>query len=133
MSGDNPEDDDDLYSPVYELNPSTGQAFGSILELRAAKLRHYYRTLGEWWKDYLVAPVVLLHYEHTVWASLERVFSITGWTHNTSSPECHNLNVRPPALEHTLQEVDPAYLQYLVDHVQWSVEAQVGYQQDDHS
>ena len=123
-------------SPVYELDPATGAEFANILALRAAKIKHFALDLPDWYKESSVGPLVMFHYEHNLWASLERLAKVTGWTLEVtedgsgSRGECHkNLHEQPRPLEQSLHRVDPSgeYSQYLEEQVDWSMEQLIGY------
>lgn len=113
--------------PVYELDPISGEVFRSILDLRKAKIHHYTNTLVNWYKDRLMGPLVVFHYEHTLWISLERLakeYKGSSWS-TDAAEHCRNTNLRPPPLENDLEK---DYVQYLTQHMDWAVEKPIGYE-----
>jgi hypothetical protein len=147
-------DRDDAHPPdIYELKPaSTGGtttdmdmkslAFASILELRAAKLRHFVYDLPRAYQgfDLMATPltptstvssslidnnVLIIHYEDDLVQSMQKLEQVTGW-----SPvhHCRQAKRLPPSV--VMENLDPDYIQFLsqTQWLDWELEAQLGYQ-----
>jgi hypothetical protein len=103
---------------LYELD-ADGQVFASILALRAAKLRHMYKGLPAM---YATRVTVMRWEEGLDGTLLAQLDAATGWTHSCSDGAWRLSEDVTTRRNYTADE-----LAHLREHVDWEVEAMVGY------
>jgi hypothetical protein len=152
---------DDAHPPdIYELKAAAATApgttittpndandnlaFASILELRAAKLKHFVYDLPRAYQGFnlMATPlqtsatilpslidnnVLIIHYEDDLVLSMQKLEQVTGWQ---PVEHCHQAKRFPPSI--TLENLDRDYIQFLSNDettwLEWELEAQIGYQ-----
>jgi hypothetical protein len=109
--------------PLYELD-ANGQVFTSILALRAAKLRHMRTAVPAWWGTAMYAThVTVMRWEEGMDGNLlAQLDAATGWTHTCSDGAWRLSEDVTARRNYTADE-----LAHLQEHVDWVVEAMVGY------
>jgi hypothetical protein len=127
-------------NPVYELEADgnhDGRPYPSLLDLRAAKIRHVVLDLAARWGDGLVAlpssspprraadGLVLVRYENATLSSVLRgIRRATGWTYDCSRASAPPS--RPPRPSPPLS-LEGEYRTYLTSRLDWEAERMVGY------
>jgi len=110
------------HQPLYELrNDGSGEPFDSILELRTAKIKNFMGV-----KEYpFVHDAWNLKYEDLILEGtaelLRKVEEVTGVKANCEAS--------PPQKNRWKRSLDPMFVKYLNDHLDWDVERSIGYEQ----
>lgn len=121
---------DNITTPIYELDPDTGHIFANIMALRAAKLHYLLDTIPVLWN--LNRGVALVKFEQGLMDSFIKIMNAEiGMVASCSTK--NNILARPTKALYTSnaaldkQLKSPAYLKWMLNNVDWQLEARVGY------
>lgn len=109
------------HQPFYEMKPS-GQPYNNILEMRADKIRNFLESAaysnveGFWFYQY---ESLLKHGTKELVEKIERATGVK------RHPE--RCRIYEPQLRRK-RAMDLAFIDYMLDHVDWKAEAMIGYQ-----
>uniref|UniRef100_A0A8J9X2A1 Uncharacterized protein n=1 Tax=Phaeodactylum tricornutum TaxID=2850 RepID=A0A8J9X2A1_PHATR len=108
---------------AYELrNDGSGEPYGSIVEMRADKIRNF------WSLRDLVHSFYPVQYEYMMHNGLETlVAELESALHLRRSHRCLLDTPRPPKVKH----YPTGYVDWMRQHVDWDAEALIGYHRDD--
>eukprot|EP00545_Synedropsis_sp_CCMP1620_P004801 CAMPEP_0119009358 /NCGR_PEP_ID=MMETSP1176-20130426/4311_1 /TAXON_ID=265551 /ORGANISM="Synedropsis recta cf, Strain CCMP1620" /LENGTH=815 /DNA_ID=CAMNT_0006961863 /DNA_START=54 /DNA_END=2498 /DNA_ORIENTATION=- len=124
-------DKDPSMNPIYELKrDGSGEAFASILELRADKFRNHVQEVSKW-----VDSVTVVKYEdlvadtmdgasQTVAGLFNVMQSVAALSHQAWS--CSFRDAPPVPLEDE-EALTPDFVSFLNEHIDWEAEALFGY------
>lgn len=112
------------HQPFYEMrvNDPEGRPYSNILEMRADKIRNFmetstYNNVDGFWH---------YRYEHLLQTGTEelvrKIERATGVNRNAD-----NCNIYEPQ-NRRKRTIDPAFVNYMVDNVDWDAEALIGYE-----
>ena len=109
-----------ISQPTYELSPHGGNTFSNILDLRAAKIRHFVQDLPAWWNPVHNKPTIVRYETGPTMALLD---FITNWTHACATNDLVYPDDMAPSESYKETEIT-----YLLDNVDWGAEKLIGYE-----
>mmetsp|Transcript_10127 Transcript_10127/g.12516 ORF Transcript_10127/g.12516 Transcript_10127/m.12516 type:complete len:376 (-) Transcript_10127:62-1189(-) len=107
------------FKPFYELKrDGSGEPYGSILELRAAKIRNYL-SVKEW---YWVEDSIPVQYEALLRNGTDFLLSMIEDTVGIQR-ECDAI----PSQERSRRPLKKEFVDWMTDHIDWEAESLIGY------